>query len=527
MAQRDDDVAALREAVERGMGVAFHAGAEPDRMAVVAPAGRRTYGELNARANQLARALRARGLEAGDGVVLVCGNRPEFAEVLAATQRAGLRLTPVNWHLTGGEAGYIVADCDAKALIADSRFAAMALEAATEPGLRARVAIGGAIDGFTSYDDVLASEEAHDIDDATSGSTMIYTSGTTGRPKGVFRQEPPATALAALPAYAYRPGRNVHICTGPLYHLGPLGVSLSLPLLAGIGVVLMDRWDPEEFLRLVQEHRVTHSHMVPTMFHQLLSLPTETRARYDVSSLVGVVHGAAPCPVSVKQRVIEWWGPVLYEYYAATEGAGTLVDSKTWLERPGTVGRPAPRDQVIVGDEEAQPLPAGEVGLVWLKAPGSGRFEYYKDAEQTASSYRGDYFTLGDLGYLDADGFLFLTDRSANLIISGGVNIYPAEVDAVLLEHPAVADAAAIGVPNAEWGEDVVAVVEARDGVTAGRELAAELIAFCRDRLAHYKCPKQVELVPHLPRDDNGKIYKRLLRDQYRALKETAADGPN
>jgi long-chain acyl-CoA synthetase len=501
----------------RGMAVAHHAATDPDRVALIAPSGRRTYGELNAHANQLARALRTRGLEAGDGVVLVCANRPEFAEVLAATQRAGLRLTPVNWHLTGGEAGYIVADCDAKALIAEGRFGGVASEAASEARLRARFAIGDAIDGFEAFDDVLTSEPADDLDDPVNGSTMIYTSGTTGRPKGVFRQEPPTIALAALPPYFYLPGSSVNICTGPLYHLGPLSVSLSLPLLAGIAVVLMDHWDPEEFLRLVEEHRVTHTHMVPTMFHQLLSLPAETRERYDVSSLLGVIHGAAPCPVSVKQRIIDWWGPVLYEYYAATEGAGTLVDSNTWLERPGTVGRPNPDDQVIVGDEEGRRRPPGDIGLVWLKAPSRGRFAYYKDDEKTASSYRGDYFTLGDMGYMDPDGFLFLTDRSANLVISGGVNIYPAEVDAVLLEHPAVADVATIGVPNAEWGEDVLAVVEARPEAAAGPELAADLIAFCRDRLAHYKCPKQVEFVEHLPRDDNGKIYKRLLRDQYRS----------
>ncbi|MDQ3146625.1 MAG: AMP-binding protein, partial [Actinomycetota bacterium] len=282
-------------------------------------------------------------------------------------------------------------------------------------------------------------------------------------------------------------------------------------------VVLMDGWDAEETLRLVEAHRVTHTHMVPTMFHRLLALPEDVRAGADLSSLRMVLHGAAPCPVGVKARLIDWLGPVVTEYYAATEGLGTFADSATWLGRPGTVGRPSPPGQVVVGDDEARPLGAGQVGTVWLRAPESGRFAYYGDEAKTASSYRGDYFTLGDLGYLDAVGFLFLSDRSANLVISGGVNVYPAEVDAVLLEHPAVGDAAAIGVPHAEWGEEVKAVIELRAGVEPSPELAAELMAFCRERLAAFKCPRSVDFVDQLPRQDNGKIYKRLLRDRYRS----------
>jgi long-chain acyl-CoA synthetase len=282
----------------------------------------------------------------------------------------------------------------------------------------------------------------------------------------------------------------------------------------------MPAWDPEEALRLIERHRVTHTHMVPTMFHQLLALPDDVRARYDVSSLRNVLHGAAPCPVGVKQRLIEWLGPVVNEYYAATEGLGTWVDARTWLQKPGTVGKPVPEDQVVVADEEANPLPPGEVGLVWFKAS-EVPFEYFKDRSKTESSYRDRHFTLGDMGYLDGDGFLFLTDRSANLIISGGVNIYPAEVDAVFLDHPAVADAAVIGVPNPEWGEEVLAVVELRAGVEASGDLADELVGFCRDRLSHYKCPRRVEFVDQLPRQDNGKIYKRLLRDRYRERAST------
>jgi long-chain acyl-CoA synthetase len=498
------------------MALAFHARGQPDTDALRSPHGNRTYFALNSRANQVARFLRSRGLRAGDGVAILCFNRPEFAEVVAATQRSGLRLTTVNCHLNGREAGYIVDDCEAKALVADARFEGAAREASVAAArATTRLAIGGMIEGFEPYE-LVTEEDPSELDDPVPGWTMLYTSGTTGRPKGVYRDEPPASASLVVRFGRYRRG-DVHLCTGPLYHAAPLLFSLAVPLLAGVPVVLMDKWEPQRCLELIAEHGVTHTHMVPTMFHQLLALPDDVRARYDVSSLRHVVHGAAPCPVGVKQRLIDWLGPVLLEYYAATEGLGTFVDSETWLQKPGTVGKPVPADQVVVGDEDGAPLPPGEVGLVWLKAPARARFAYFKDPNKTESTYRGEYFTIGDLGYVDEDGYLFLTDRSANLIISGGVNIYPAEVDAVLLEHPAVADVATIGVPDAEWGEEVLAVVEPRPGSEADDALKDDLLAFCRARLAHYKCPRRVEFVDALPRQDNGKIYKRLLRDHYRA----------
>jgi long-chain acyl-CoA synthetase len=511
----DAELEELVAFADRGMAVAWHAARQPQTPALITDAETVTYGELNARANRLARALRRCGLERGDAVAVLCSNRPEFVETLLATQRTGLRLTTVNWHLTGEEAGYIVDDCDAGAFVAEARFAdAARVAVAAAPGVAARLAVGGPIGGFDDLAALSAGESGADLDDPVLGAQMLYTSGTTGRPKGVYRDEATLETAVMLARRAYRDG-NVHLLTGPLYHAAPLLFSLNAPLVAGVPIVVMRTWDPEEALRLIERHRVTHTHMVPTMFHQLLTLPDEVRARHDVSSLRNVLHGAAPCPVGVKQRLMEWLGPVVNEYYAATEGLGTWVDARTWLAKPGTVGKPDPPDQVVVGDEDANAHPAGEIGLVWFKAS-AVPFEYFKDAPKTESSYRGSYFTLGDMGYLDEDGFLFLTDRTANLVISGGVNIYPAEVDAVLLEHPAVADAAVIGVPNDEWGEEVLAVVEARAGLVPDANLADELIAFCRGRLAHFKCPRRVEFVDRLPRQDNGKIYKRLLRDRYR-----------
>ncbi len=514
-------------AVASGMAVAYWAEHQPGVPAVVSEHGDRTFAELNANANRLVRALRARGLRAGDGAALMCANRPEFPEVVAAVQRSGIRLTPINWHLTAEEAAYILGDCEAKAFVADARFAEVAAAAAgRSPDAEVLLAVGGDIDGFDSYTDVIEAQDPTDIDDPMPGGTMLYTSGTTGRPKGVNRDRAAQARSSAVTAAnaGYQAGTSVHLCTGPLYHAAPLAFSLNVPLLAGAGVVMMDGWDAEDTLRLIEKHRVTHTHMVPTMFHRLLSLPEEVRGRYDVSSLHYVIHGAAPCPVSVKQAMIDWVGPIVYEYYAATEGAGTAVTSKEWLTKPGTVGKPPTPDHIRILDESGEDCAPGEIGTVYLKAP-PARFSYFKDEAKTESSYRGDHYTLGDVGYLDEDGYLFLTDRSANLIISGGVNVYPAEVEEALLGHPSVGDAAIIGVPDPEWGERVVAVVEPQPGIEPSDELASALIEHCRVALANYKCPRQIDFRDALPRHDNGKLYKRLLRDEYRAAVAAQEEG--
>jgi len=535
MTEPADPVGGKTAAAAQGMLHAWWAARVPDRPALYTAFGDRSFGELNANINRLVRALRARGLRPGDSVALMCTNRPEFLEVLYASARAGLRLTPINWHLTGEEAAYIVGNCEARAFVCSAEVADRAPEAAAGAGARSadlvRIMVGGLVPGFEKYTDVIAAEEGSDIADPVLGTQMLYTSGTTGRPKGVHREGAPPSALATVNFCGYdedyETSTDAHLLTGPLYHAAPLAFSVALPALYGVPVVVMDQWDPAETLRLIERHRITHTHMVPTMFHRLLALDEATRAGHDLSSLRFIIHGAAPCPVTVKQRLIEWLGPIVVEYYAATEGLGTLVDSHTWLTRPGTVGRPMLPEQVKVmvdgggGRSEAAP---GEIGLVYLRATATSRFDYYGDEGKTAEAFRGEYFTLGDMGYMDEDGFLFLTDRTANLIISGGVNIYPAEVDAVLLQHPAVADVATIGIPDEEWGEAVKAVVQLQPGTRASKKLAAELISFVRANLAHFKCPRTVDFVAELPREDTGKIFKRKLRDQYRAAAGKPSD---
>ncbi|HZU73434.1 MAG TPA: AMP-binding protein [Acidimicrobiales bacterium] len=496
-----------------------HAARSPDRPAVImASSGEvQTFAELDARSNQLAHLLRDAGLRRGDHLALFMENQIRFLEVVWAALRSGLYLTAVNSHLTAPEAAYIVGDCGAKALVTSQALAPVA--AAMETDVTTRLMAGGALAGFEDYDAAIASQPTSPVADESSGTTMLYSSGTTGRPKGVLRPLPEEMPweddrrLGALrPLYHFREAM-VYLSPAPMYHAAPLAFSASAQRFGGT-VVMMERFDPAQALDLIEAHRVSHSQWVPTMFVRLLRLPDEDKTAHDLSSHEVAVHAAAPCPAEVKRRMIEWWGPILYEYYAGTEGNGsTYITSEQWLEHPGSVGRPL-AGAVHILDEEGNELPAGVEGTIYFS--GGGQFEYHGDPEKTAASRRpGGLSTLGDVGYLDPDGWLYLTDRKAFMIISGGVNIYPREIEDVLIQHPAVADVAVFGVPNDDLGEEVKAVVQPAPGIEAGSDLAEELIAFARSHLAAYKCPRSVDFDPELPRLPTGKLYKRLLRDKY------------
>ena len=507
----------VEEAAVTGMAIAVHTAKKPGKMAVADQHGKAlTWSMLNGRANQLAGYFLSKEMSEDDGVALLCGNRVEYAIVFMAAMRSGIRVTPINWHLTSEEIAYIIDNCDARIFLADVSFQEKAIAARSLcDRVESSLSIAGDIPGFDSFDLTLENFSSENISNPELGGSMLYTSGTTGNPKGVYRKERPPV----LPDYSdrgYANGDEVVLCTGPAYHAAPLLIDVLTPLISGASLVLMDRWDPEQTLQLINDHKVTHSHMVATMFHRLLRLDDDVKQKYDISSMRRLIHGAAPCPVHVKHEMIAWFGPVLIEYYAATEGGGGfLIDSHEWLTKPGSVGCPGPEFDNRILDDEGNEVPAGEVGTIYMRAPDTGRFEYYKDGNKTSSSYRGDYFTLGDMGYFDKDGYLFLTGRTAELIISGGVNIYPQEVDSGMMQHPAVQDVCTIGVPNDEWGEEVKSVVQLKPGVAASELLGEELIEFTRQHVAHYKCPKSVDFVTHLPRLPTGKIQRRIVREPY------------
>ncbi|WP_020657941.1 acyl-CoA synthetase [Amycolatopsis benzoatilytica] len=505
------------------LGLWTIAAAEPARVALVDPDGREIgYGELAAKANRYALGLRELGLGVGDTVVLLLPNGDDLVAAYFAAIQTGLYVVVVNWHLVGPEVAYILGDSGAKAFLAHERFADVAVAAADEAGLpaSARFAVG-AVPGFLHVEELGAGLGDGRPDARTAGSPMLYTSGTTGRPKGVQRpltgadpDQVPAASTWFFGVFGLQPfDGHVHLCGSPLYHTAVLNfVAISLQL--GHTAVLMDRWDAEEMLRLIERHRVTHSHMVPTQFRRLLALPDDVRAKYDLSSLRVMIHGAAPCPLEVKRQMLDWWGPVVTEYYAATEGGGTVISGTDWLRKPGSVGLPWPGSTIKILDDAGNELPAGEVGTVYMKM-GDSKFEYHRDRAKTEKARVGDLFTLGDVGHLDDDGYLFLHDRKADLIISGGVNIYPAEIEGELVMHPKVADVAVFGIPHEDWGEEIKAVVQPADGIDGGPELTAELLAYAETRLARFKLPRTVDYLAELPRDPNGKLYKRKLRDQY------------
>jgi len=498
------------------------AAAVPDRPAIITGSGQVvTFGELEERSCQLAQALYAHGLRVGDHVAVLLPNDHHSHVVLWALQRSGLYYTLVNTHLTAEEAAYIVNDCGAPVVITSSALTQLAGDlVALMPEVELGLVIGEAIPGYTSYDKFVARHPAVPLKEEQEGSPMLYSSGTTGRPKGVRR---PLTGHAfgvdatMAPLMTHMMGfqaGDVYLSPAPLYHAAPLVWSMTAQRLGGT-VVLMERFDPEQCLSLMAEHKVTHGQFVPTMFVRLLKLSEEERGAYDVSSLKSVVHAAAPCAPEVKRRMIEWWGPIVEEYYSGTEGGGmTWVSSENWLEHPGSVGPPI-FGSIHIADDEGNELGVGEDGVVWFGATGF-TFEYNNDPEKTKQTFndRG-WSTLWDVGHLDADGYLYLTDRKLFMIVSGGVNIYPQEIEDVLVLHPAVTDVAVFGIPDPEMGEQVKAVVQPAVGVESGPELAEEIIAFCREHLSRFKCPRSVDFTDALPRGENGKLYKKALRDAY------------
>ena len=487
-----------------------------------------TYGELEARSNRLAHLLRAHGLARLDHYAIFMENNSRYLEACGAGERAGLYYTCINSYLTAEELAYIINNCEAKVLITSSARLAVAHAALRDcPKVALKIMIDGpATTGFVSLAEAVAPYPAAPITDECLGTPMLYSSGTTGRPKGILRPLPENPPSQQLPLFdflqklwRYREGM-VYLSPAPLYHSAPQA-AVNLAIRHGATVIIMERFDPEHYLALVEKHKVTHTQLVPTMFSRMLKLPEAVRKRYDLSSLQIAIHAAAPCPAQVKEAMIDWWGPIIHEYYGATEGLGfTACDSAEWLAHRGTVGRVLLGDLHVL-DDAMLPCAAGVPGTIWFKT--ATPFVYFNDPARTAEtrSADGSMSTVGDVGYVDADNFLYLTDRASFMIISGGVNIYPQECENLLITHPKVMDAAVFGVPNADLGEEVKAVVQVVPGVMPGPALAEELITFCREHLASLKCPRSIDFEAELPRLPTGKLYKRVLRDRYWAGHKT------
>jgi long-chain acyl-CoA synthetase len=498
-------------------------------LGLVDPTGREwTRGELLAECNRATHGLRALGLERGDAVALCMPNCAEFLVLSMACLQSGWYLTPINWHLAPAEVAYIVKDSNARAFFGHERIGEVCSKAADEIGFpkSARFRVGQ-IKDFRPLTELIEGQPDGLPEERFAGSLMNYTSGTTGKPKGVKRTLAP-TDLSPdiigglmggfLGLFGIQPqDGNVHLCGSPLYHTAVF-MFASASAHFGHPIVLMDKWTPEACLQLIESYKVTTTHMVPTQFHRILALPDEVRARYDCSSTRHMVHAAAPCPPEIKRRMLDWWGNSIYEYYAATEGGGTLVTPEEWLQYPGTVGRAWANSEIRIFDDDGKEVPQGEQGTVYMKI-GDADFEYKDDKAKTRKNRlhtpEGNYFTVGDVGYLNPEGYLFLCDRKIDMIISGGANIYPVEIENVFLTHPKVGDVAVFGIPHEDWGEEVKAVVEPAEGVETGDALTRELLAFCKEKLAKFKVPKSIDYTHELPRDPNGKLYKRKLRDPY------------
>ncbi len=502
---------------------------DPSWIAVVEPDGtEHAAGDVLSRANQLTHALRGLGLQPGDGIASLLPNGVAPVELYLAALQAGWYLTPLNWHFTAPEASYIVADCGAKAFFVHEQFADLGTDIADQAGVPANARFSyGAVPGFTPVADLREGQPTSLPENRTAGATMHYTSGTTGLPKGVRRalsgMDPDdAMALASflLMFFGVTEGQpNAHLLTSPNYHTA-VTVFGGGALHMGHTLVCMDGWNSETALALVEKYRCTNSHMVPTQFKRMLSLPDETRAKYDLSSMKWLIHAAAPCPIGIKQQMLDWWGDCVWEYYAATEGGGTIASPQDWRAHPGTVGSKWPISEILVVDEDGNERPTGVPGTIYMKM-GVGEFEYYGDEEKTKANRLRDYFTVGDIGYLDENGFLFLCDRKSDMIISGGANIYPAEIEAEIIMNPKVADVAVFGIPDEDWGEQIKAVVQPAEGIEAGDELAAEILASLEGRLAKMKWPRSIDFAVELPRDPSGKLLKRRLRDPYWADQAT------
>jgi long-chain acyl-CoA synthetase len=496
---------------------------DPDGAALIfEPSGRVvTWSEYEQTANQVAHMLRQSGLVKGDHIALFMENIPEVLLAEAGAERTGVYFTPVNSYLSAEEVAYIVNDSKSRVVVTSAAKAEVAAQLpALCPDVERWIMTGPAAAPLESWSEAVGTQPTSPVEGEQLGAPMMYSSGTTGRPKGIWRPiydiHPSETSIAVLGiAHLWRLREGmVYLSPAPLYHTAPQ-VSVAIALRMRSTAIVMEQFDPALYLALVAKHRVTHSQVVPTMFSRLLKLPDSVRAAADVSSLEVVIHAAAPCPVPVKADMIEWFGPILLEYYAATEGNGaTFIDSEEWLAHPGSVGRGV-LSKILILDDDGNECPLGTPGTVWFG--GATDFEYFGDPEKTAATRRdgGKTSTVGDVGYLDADGYLFLTDRKAHMIISGGVNIYPQETENLLVTHPSVLDAAVIGVPNDDLGEEVKAVVQPVDGVVGDAALERQLILFCREHLAHFKCPRTVDFVDELPRLPTGKLYKGPLREKY------------
>ncbi|MEL0093176.1 MAG: AMP-binding protein, partial [Pseudomonadales bacterium] len=493
----------------------------PDKAAYIMAATGQTFSylDLEQGSNRLAHLFRSLGLNRGDHIAILLENHPLFLQICVAAQRSGLYFTAISYRLQRDEVAYIVNDCGAKVFIT-SRDRQSVVEAllADLPDLGQAYMLDGISPGFESLESAIETQPTTPIEDESIGTSMLYSSGTTGRPKGVFRQLPEGQWGAEDSAALFRAlygatDDSVYLSPAPLYHAAPLTFSMGF-LLGGMTVVVMEHFDAEAALKTIQTYRATHSQWVPTMFIRMLKLDQETRLSYDVSSLQCAIHAAAPCPVPVKEQMIEWWGPVIFEYYAGSEGNGFVaITSEEWLAHKGSVGRGLTA-VLHICDEEGNEVPVGESGTIYFE--GGGEFEYHNDPQKTAESrHPKGWSTLGDIGYLDEEGYLYLTDRKSFMIISGGVNIYPQETENLLVTHPKVMDVAVFGVPNEDFGEEVKAVVQPIHWEDAGPELEAELIDFCRDNISHIKCPKTIDFEQELPRHPTGKLYKRLLKDRY------------